>query len=211
MEILLRITNLGSAALIVSNLRLDVRYTDENMEHLSKESWLFREPRDDTFGSLRFPKSLTKDDLGFAQEILVGKKGEVLDYKGRYFGIDCKRRVVVDDTGAGPGETTAPKRGANVRNGAQRGGRGIPIVSYDTVVQPRVSQVYIFITALPSSASYVLVYSSFRYGVHPRYLERLTLRIARAMGFIQYSLYHVTQPHTAQRVFSLRAPSTTAA
>jgi hypothetical protein len=86
--------------------------------------------------------------LRFAQEILVGKKGEVLDYKGSYFEIDCKRRVVVDDTGTGPGETTAPKRGADVRKGAERGGRGIPIVSYDTVVQPRVSQVYTFITAL---------------------------------------------------------------
>jgi hypothetical protein len=143
-------------------------------------------------------------DLGFAGEILVVKQGDVVDYEGRHIEIDG-RRVVVDKASGSLDET--PARGRKVRKGEERGGRGIPIVSYDTFVQPSVSQVYTFVTALPDSARYILIYSSFRYGVHPRYLERLTLRIARTLGIIQYSLSHISQPHTAQRVFNLSAPT----
>jgi hypothetical protein len=210
LEVLLQIKNLGSAALVVSNLRVDIRYMN-GVESPPNEPWLFRNPLNDTFGSLCFPKSLTRDVLEFTGDILVGKSGEVFEYEGRFFEIDSRRRVVVGKGNGSTGETKAPAERAKAKKGKERGGRGIPIVSYDTFVQPGVSQAYSFVTALPGSASYILVYSSFRYGVHARYLERLTLRIARMLGIIQYSLAHVTQAHTAQRVFNLRAPSKTAA
>ncbi len=72
-----------------------------------------------------------------------------------------------------------------------------------------VNQVYTFVTAVPTSATYILVYSSFQYGLHARSFERGILKIARWVGLIHFSLSHITQPHTAQRVFNLRAPSRT--
>ena len=87
-----------------------------------------------------------------------------------------------------------------------QGGRGIPVFRYDTFVQAGASQEYSFITALPRAASYVLVHSSFRYGLHARWLEERALRLARFVGLVQFSLSHVTLPHTAQRVFDVRLP-----
>jgi hypothetical protein len=85
-----------------------------------------------------------------------------------------------------------------------QGGRGIPVFRYDTFVQAGASQEYSFVTALPRAASYVLVHSSFRYGLHARWLEERALRLARFVGLVQFSLSHVTLPHTAQRVFDVR-------
>ena len=84
--------------------------------------------------------------------------------------------------------------------------RGIRIVPYDTFVQSGVDQVYTLITAIPESARYVLIWSSFQYAQHPTLISRFILFISRRLGLIQYSLSHATKPHTIERVFQLTEP-----
>lgn len=182
LEILLRIKNLGSATLIVNNLRLDLKYLTEDQESPPKDDMLFRKPEDERFGTLQFPHSLTKKDLKFSGEIFVGKKGDILG--GDFFNTGHnthvqmnKRRLIWIDKEVdgrkeveirGGEELKIVPKNAKVRRAEDRRGRGIPILSYDTFVQPGVNQVYTFVTAVPTTATYVLVYSSFRYGFHVR-------------------------------------------
>lgn len=84
--------------------------------------------------------------------------------------------------------------------------RGIRIVPFDTFVQPGVDQIYTLITAIPRSATYVLVWSSFQYAQHPTLISRLVLFISRRIGLIQYSLSHVAKPHTVERMFRVTEP-----
>lgn len=86
------------------------------------------------------------------------------------------------------------------------GKRGLRIVPYDTFIQSGVDQVYTLITAVPESASYVLIWSSFQYAQHPAPISRFILFISRKLGLIQYSLSHATKPHTTERVFQLTEP-----
>jgi hypothetical protein len=84
--------------------------------------------------------------------------------------------------------------------------RGLWVVPYDTFVQSGVDQVYTLITAIPESASYVLIWSSFQYAQHPTPISRFVLFISRRLGLIQYSLSHATKPHTVEHVFQLTDP-----
>ena len=56
LEILLRLKNLGTCTLIVTNLRVDIRYLDVN-----DAPTLFRDPEKSTYGRLCFPRSLHKE------------------------------------------------------------------------------------------------------------------------------------------------------
>ena len=77
------------------------------------------------------------------------------------------------------------------------------VVPYDTFVQPGVAQYYSFVTALPRTASYVLVRSSFRYQLRPSKMQRGILRIGRQIGMFQYSLSHIREPHTVEKSFNV--------
>jgi hypothetical protein len=79
----------------------------------------------------------------------------------------------------------------------------IPVLNYDTFVQPGVDQAYTLVTALPRSATYLLVWAQFRYANCPSTFERVVIRVSRALGLIHYSLDHVTEPHTIERAFKV--------
>ena len=211
LEILLHIKNLGASTLIVSNLRLDVRYLDTRQEHTGKPQShdpdrrlrLFDKPEDDRFGTLDIPNSLIKNDLHFNGEILVARKGDIIQHQVK------EPRVVIAKSNGLPPDTEIVPRGT--KKAEDGGGRGIPVLAYDTFVQRGVDQVYTFITALPTTASYVLVHASFRYGADPCRLERWAWWLARRAGIVQYDLSHITQPHTTERIFNLKAEAKTRA
>jgi hypothetical protein len=79
------------------------------------------------------------------------------------------------------------------------------VVPYDTFVQPGVDQTYTFVTALPPTAKYALIRASFRYQLKASKMQLATLRLSRKVGMIQYSLNHVKEPHTVERVFNISA------
>ena len=79
----------------------------------------------------------------------------------------------------------------------------VTIMAYDTFVQPKVDQVYTLVTALPRSASFVLIWAKFHYAKRPSVLQWLTVKLSRRLGLIHYSLDHVTEPHTIERAFRL--------
>jgi hypothetical protein len=77
------------------------------------------------------------------------------------------------------------------------------VLPYDTFVQPEVTQLYTFITALPEDAEYLLARASFRYEVKPKWLQAQILELSRSLGLLQYRLRHVKEPHTVEAVFPL--------
>ena len=82
--------------------------------------------------------------------------------------------------------------------------RGIQVIPYDTFVQPGVSQKYTFITSLPITASFAQVWSSFEYAQSPSGTQKLVIRLSRALGLVQFSLHHITEPHTVERLFKIQ-------
>jgi hypothetical protein len=82
-------------------------------------------------------------------------------------------------------------------------GRGFSVMPYDSFVQSGVDQRYTFPTAVPASATYALVWSSFRYAQKPKAMQRAALAVSRRLGLVQFTLRHVTKPHTTERVFKL--------
>lgn len=83
--------------------------------------------------------------------------------------------------------------------------RGFPIINHDTFIQPRVDQTYTFVTSLPETGRYVLVWGSFQYAQRPGKVQQYVLWISRRLGLVQYGLQHVSIPHTTERVFDLSA------
>ena len=138
------------------------------------EPGLFDDARRATFGRLRFPHSLRKE---------------------------LERRDVPPaptDSGYHLPESWEPSGRSGVREQ-----RGFSIVPYDTFVQPGIDQVYTLVTAVPASTTYVLIWSSFQYAQHPSLLQRFILFLSRRLGLLQYSLRHVGEPHTIERVFRM--------
>ena len=94
----------------------------------------------------------------------------------------------------------APKR-QNKTMPAPAHCRGLPVLPYDTFVQPSVDQLYTFATMLPSDTVCVLMYASFQYGQNLNALQGAIYRLSRKLGLIHYSLQHVSVPHRAERIF----------
>lgn len=84
--------------------------------------------------------------------------------------------------------------------------RGIEIVGHHTFVQPGVDQTYTLVTIVPATTSFVLVWGCFSYAQKPTALQNAILSLSRGLGLIQYSLRHVTEAHTVERVFRVAAP-----
>lgn len=82
----------------------------------------------------------------------------------------------------------------------------VPIMPHDTFVQAKVDQSYTLVTAIPQSASFVLVKAQFYYVINPSSLPRVAMKLSRYFGLIHYSLDDVTEPHTVERSFTLRTP-----
>jgi hypothetical protein len=125
------------------------------------------------FGRLRFTHSLRKD-------LLAQAKLRALPSPPR-------------TKGAGHGSTD----GAGPRRDA------FYVMPYDTFVQSHIDQVYTFATAVPSSTSHVLIWSSFRYAQRPKPVQTAVLWVSRRLGLIQFTLAHATAPHTTERVFEI--------
>jgi hypothetical protein len=77
------------------------------------------------------------------------------------------------------------------------------LVPYHTFVQPGIEQKYTFVTALPSTALYLLARASFRYQLRPSKTQQKILRVSRKLGMVQYSLNHVREPHTVEKSFKV--------
>jgi hypothetical protein len=81
--------------------------------------------------------------------------------------------------------------------------RGFKIIQHDTFVQAGIDQVYSFTIALPDDSTYYLVYSSFEYAQRPSGYQRGIIKLSRQLGLIQYSLHHISEAHSIERVFSI--------
>lgn len=204
-ELALKLKNVGSSTLICSNLRVDVRYLQTG-----DEVAIASDPQTPVFANLLFPRSLLKDDLNLKNPIESPAKihGKYRPWLKRL--IRCI--VIIAELGRRFGRWLRSLFYQVRPNPAQtrQKSRGFPVVRYDTFVQPGVAQVYTVVTVLPDTATFVLIWASFHYGVRPSLLQRAILRAGRVMGLIQYSLTHVDEPHTAQRVFDLRPTQTIA-
>ena len=80
---------------------------------------------------------------------------------------------------------------------------GILLLPHDTFVQPGVNQAYTFVTAVPGAAAFVRVLASFEYELRPSRFQEFILSLGRRLGLLQYSLKHISEPHTAERVFAV--------
>jgi hypothetical protein len=175
LEIQLHLKNVGSSALVASDIRLDLLYLDEH-----DKPQLFDDRQKPTFGRLRFPHSLRRD---------LASSSTPPD--------------LADDAGKSSVEPRPEGRG--------RDRRGIPVLDYDTFVQPGVDQLYAFITTVPAGTSFVLVWSSFRYAQRPSRFQEAIVFLSRWLGLLQYSLAHVRRPHTVERVFPVSVANSTQA
>jgi hypothetical protein len=80
---------------------------------------------------------------------------------------------------------------------------GVPVLKYDSFVQPNVDQSYSVVSAVPDTATFLLVRGRFEYAQRPTLLQNLIVAVSRRLGLIQYTLSHVSEPHTVERAFSL--------
>lgn len=96
-------------------------------------------------------------------------------------------------------------RSLDERSGAEKvsRSRGLPVVPYDTFVQPGVDQRYGFTTILPANAKCILIYVSFEYAQKPWRFQLVVYKISRMIGLSSYSLHHIYRDHNVERIFWL--------
>jgi hypothetical protein len=82
--------------------------------------------------------------------------------------------------------------------------RDLSVMDYDAFVQPGISQRFTYSTFIPATSTFVRIFASFQYAQRPSKLQRILLAISRKLGLIQYSLTHVSEPHTIERIFSIK-------
>jgi hypothetical protein len=149
----------------------------------SEKPKLFDDPESKTFGRLRFPLSL----------------GRMLTERRRSSALTSAQASVAG--------SVAPK----VSGETGDDDRGMLVLSYRTFIQAGVKQIYTFVTAVPESIIFVLVWASFEYELRPSPFQKRVFSLSRRIGLLQYSLDsvskkphtadHVSKPHTAERVF----------
>jgi hypothetical protein len=157
LEVGIQINNKGSSALVVTDLRIRLRYIGEG-----DEIKIIDKPGE-AFGRLNFPHAGVLNGIGSEKRMVKGAHNTELSL--------------------GSGEFS--------------------VIPYDTFVQPGINQLYTFVTALPRASSYVLARASFRYQLRPTELQLWILGISRRLGMLQYSLSHINEPHTIERVFKI--------
>ncbi len=89
------------------------------------------------------------------------------------------------------------------QSGGSKSGEFV-LIPYDTFVQPDVDQSYTFATVLPATSEYVWARASFHYELRASKMQKRILKLSRKLGMLQYSLDHVSEPHTVEKSFSLR-------
>ena len=175
LEIVTQLRNLGSSPLVVRNLWIDLLYVDRE-----DELELIQDHPGSAVlcGRLRFPRKL-RDLLAAPHAV---RKAQMLE-----LGL-CRE------------DSTRRRRR---RKAAWREPRGLPVAPYRTFVQPGVEQRYTYVTALPESASLVLVHAAFYYEPGGSPLQRGLFRLFQSFGLVGHTLRDVTMPHTCERVFKL--------
>jgi hypothetical protein len=216
-EITIRIKNLGTSALVVKNLKVDhIRYLEHTdkidnftvsdvlteiqmrnkpiigqlqkpKKERGKRNWVVESAA--KTGRLRVPRSLGKD-----------LQLNTISFNESYLGAS----YYYDPNTA---DKRWPFRVRTAKKQNPSSADFFRILGYDTFVQPKVEQVYTFITSLPMTATYVLVKCSFNYGQYPSKSQRFIISVTRKLGLIQYSLTHATEPHTIERIFELTSGS----
>lgn len=88
------------------------------------------------------------------------------------------------------------------------GKKRFTVIGYDTFVQPGVRQIYTLVTTIPEDASFLLLKGEFKYAQKPSALQESVLWISRRLGLINWSLYHIQQPHTIERCFKVEENET---
>jgi hypothetical protein len=88
----------------------------------------------------------------------------------------------------------------------QKKQRGILVLAHDTFVQAGVNQAYPFVTHVDDDAQSVLLWASFEYAQKPSPWQQWIFRVSRGLGLIQFSLEHVSRPHTAEEVIWVADP-----
>jgi hypothetical protein len=147
-EILLLLKNLGNSTLVAKDVKLRVKYLNQN-----DEIDVFRCNEDVKFGRVNFSNPLSKD-------------------------FSCAEKS----------ESKISK---------------FTILKYSSIVQPGVKQIYSFVTALPSDVVYILLRGEFKYAQKPKILQKVILFISRRLGLINWSLHHISKPHTIERCFRI--------
>jgi hypothetical protein len=187
LEIILHLRNLGSSALIASNIRVDVRYLKS----------------DDVPGLVYLDGTETTEAERRRKRRLFGR----VDFS-RSLRQELEEMRLTESAGGEPIAVAQPadeprKKPRQQRNGRQTETRGFSVMAHDTFIQSGVDQQYAFQTAVPGSTTYVLVWSSFEYAQSPKALQRAMLSVSRRLGLVQFTLMHVVEAHTTERVFKL--------
>lgn len=78
------------------------------------------------------------------------------------------------------------------------------LVPHDTFVQPGVDQKYSFVTRISEDSEFLHAHAEFQYAQKPTRFQKRILWISRRMGLIQYTLHHIYEPHTIQKVFNVQ-------
>jgi hypothetical protein len=212
-EVTIRIKNLGTSALVVKNLKVDhIRYLEhtDGVDNftLSDVFEEIQKSKKRIIGQLQKPKRER------------GKRNWVLESAAKTGRLRVSRslgkELWLDKVTFNESYLNAPyyyspdmahKRWPFRVNPSKkqypRTADFFRILGYDTFVQPKVEQVYTFITSLPMAATYILVKCFFNYGQYPSKSQRIIISVTRKLGLIQYSLTHATEPHTIERIFGL--------
>ncbi len=195
LEIFLHLKNLGSSTLIVHNLRIDLLYLNQGDSALicrdknlkGRLCFLNSLKEDLLFDRNVSPAKKSKDESKrsqfserrkVARRLILSKKIKKLLQRCLFYHIPSKKSKKVD--------------------------RGIKVIDHNTFVQPQIEQIYTFGTVVPKSATYILVWSSFEYKIHPSRLQLVILCFSRFLGLTQFNLAHITEAHTCERIFNLQ-------
>lgn len=186
LEIVLHLRNLGTSTLIASDIRVDVLYLEGR-----DVPALFSDGR---FGRLSLSRSVRADLMPampprYPRKPIPRRKWRALRWAVRLKVLPLAVRLKL----------------VRRRRERRKRPRGITVVPYDTFVQAGVDQIYTFPTAVPASTEFVLVWASFGYAQSPKALQRAVLWSSRRLGLVQFTLRHVTAPHTVERLFRVDA------
>jgi hypothetical protein len=189
LEFVLHVENRGSSALVATNIRLDLRYIDDDevpgLVYLDGTETDQEERRKRAqFGRLSFPRSLRRE--------LESRKGVIEP-----------QATAMSSSGPEPQSGRRDPQKAHRTMNSGNAKRGFAVMPHDTFIQSGIDQRYTFTTAVPSSAGYVLAWASFEYAQRPVRVQQVILWICRRLGLVQFTLQHVAEPHTAERVFKL--------
>lgn len=79
----------------------------------------------------------------------------------------------------------------------------INITTYNTFVQPGIDQIYTLVTAVPASATFLLIWAQFRYAQRRSLIQLVILKFSRLVGLTCFDLNYAKKPHTVERAFKM--------